>query len=98
MSQYLPNLRILDLSNSRKLKKIIDFGEFPNLEWLNLEGCINLVELDRSILLLRKLVYLNVKDCKNLVSIPDKRYSKHFNQQSLNMRMAVPKCLTIQSI
>jgi len=85
MSQYLPNLRTLDLSNSRKLKKIIDFGEFPNLEWLNLEGCINLVELDRSILLLRKLVYLNVKDCKNLVSIPDKRYSKHFNQQSLNM-------------
>jgi len=71
MSQYLPNLRRLDLKESRKLEKIIDFGQFPNLEWLNLEECINLVELDPSIGLLRKLVYLNVKNCKNLVSIPN---------------------------
>jgi Leucine-rich repeat (LRR) protein len=71
MSQYLPNLRFLNLSHSRKLEKIIDFAEFPNLEWLNLEGCINLVELDPSIGLLRKLVYLNLDDCYNLVSIPN---------------------------
>ncbi|RHN52965.1 putative winged helix-turn-helix DNA-binding domain, toll-like receptor [Medicago truncatula] len=69
--KYLPNLRGLDLRYSKKLVKIVDFGEFPNLEWLNLEGCISLLELDPSIGLLRNLVYLNLKDCKNLVSIPN---------------------------
>jgi Leucine-rich repeat (LRR) protein len=53
------------------LVKILDFAGFPNLEWLDLEGCVKLVELDPSIGLLRKLVYLNVKDCENLVSIPN---------------------------
>jgi hypothetical protein len=53
------------------LVKILDFAGFPNLEWLNLEGCVKLVELDPSIGLLRKLVYLNVKDCENLVSLPN---------------------------
>ena len=71
MSQYLPNLRTLDLSHSIELEKIIDFGEFPNLEWLNLEGCTNLVELDPSIGLLRNLVYLNLENCYNLLSIPN---------------------------
>jgi len=71
MSQYLPNLIRLDLSDSKKLEKILDFGEFPNLESLNLERCINLVKLDPSIGLLKKLVYLNVKGCYNLVSIPN---------------------------
>jgi len=75
MSQYLPNLRRLDLSYSKELEKIIEFGEFPNLEWLNLEKCDNLVKLDPSIGLLKKLVYLNVKDCYNLVSIPSNIFS-----------------------
>jgi len=71
MSQYLPNLKTLDLTDSRKLEKIIDFEEFPNLESLNLEGCDNLVELDPSIGVLRKLVFLNLDCCYNLVSIPN---------------------------
>ncbi|RHN52956.1 putative winged helix-turn-helix DNA-binding domain, toll-like receptor [Medicago truncatula] len=69
--KHLPNLRRLDLSDSKKLEKIEDFGQFPNLEWLNLERCIKLVELDPSIGLLRKLVYLNLERCYNLVSIPN---------------------------
>jgi len=71
MSQTLPNLRKLDLSYSWELEKIIDFGEFPNLEWLNLRGCDKLVELGPSIGLLKKLVYLNLYRCINLVSIPN---------------------------
>jgi len=42
--------------------------ELPNLERLDLEGCIKLVQLDPSIALLTKLVYLNLKDCKNIIS------------------------------
>ncbi|AES65465.2 putative TIR domain, winged helix-turn-helix DNA-binding domain-containing protein [Medicago truncatula] len=83
--KYLPNLRRLDLSDSRKLEKIMDFGEFPNLEWLNLEGCERLVELDPSIGLLRKLVYLNLKDCYNLVSIPNNIFCLS-SLEYLNMR------------
>jgi hypothetical protein len=48
-----------------------DFGEVPNLEWLNLKGCVNLVQMDPSIGLLRKLVFLKLKDCKNLINIPN---------------------------
>jgi len=71
MSQYLPNLRTLDLSCSTHLIKVPNFGEFPNLEHLNLEGCIKLLRLDPSIGLLRKIVSLNLKNCENLVSIPN---------------------------
>ncbi|XP_058733732.1 uncharacterized protein LOC131605388 [Vicia villosa] len=67
----LPKLRILDLSQSENLTKMPDFGEFPNLEWLNLEGCIKLVQLDPSIELLRKIVFLNLNYCESLVSIPN---------------------------
>ncbi|CAK8576913.1 unnamed protein product [Lathyrus sativus] len=69
--KYLPNLKILNLSDSTNLIKMPDFGEFPNLERLNLKGCKKLVQLDPSIGLLRKIVYLNLENCKSLVSIPN---------------------------
>ncbi|CAK8576912.1 unnamed protein product [Lathyrus sativus] len=69
--KYLPKLRNLNLRDSTNLIKMPDFGEFPNLERLNLKGCIKLVQLDPSIGLLRKIVYLNLKNCKSLVSIPN---------------------------
>nr|WIL60000.1 nodulation protein [Melilotus officinalis] len=67
--KYLPNLRNLDLSHSKNLIKMPHFGEFPNLERLDLEGCTKLVQLDSSIGFLTKLVYLNLKDCKNLTTL-----------------------------
>ncbi|WJX50774.1 hypothetical protein P8452_37029 [Trifolium repens] len=69
--KYLPNLRRLDLSHSKNLRKMPDFRDFPNLEQLNFQGCVKLVEMDPSIGVLRKLVSLNLKDCKKLVSIPN---------------------------
>ncbi|KAI5387501.1 hypothetical protein KIW84_073568 [Lathyrus oleraceus] len=69
--KYLPKLRKLDLSHSKNLVKMSDFGEVPNLERLNLEGCIELVQLDPSIEFLGKLVSLNLKGCQNLESIPN---------------------------
>ncbi|XP_061366972.1 disease resistance protein RUN1-like [Gastrolobium bilobum] len=69
--KYMPNLISLDLSHSKNLIKMPDFGEVPNLERLSLEGCIKLVEIDPSIGLLRKLEVLNLEDCKNLLSIPN---------------------------
>jgi hypothetical protein len=48
-----------------------DFGDIPNLEELNLKGCIEIVQMDPSIGVLKKLYFLKLKDCKNLVSIPN---------------------------
>ncbi|KAL7250725.1 hypothetical protein ACSBR1_012694 [Camellia fascicularis] len=47
-----------------------DFTTFPNLERLILEGCTCLVNLDPSIGILRRLICLNLKDCKILKSLP----------------------------
>ncbi|XP_061350521.1 disease resistance protein RUN1-like [Gastrolobium bilobum] len=69
--KYMPNLIRLDLSHSKNLSKMPDVGEVPNLQLLDLEGCIKLVEIDPSIGHLRKLTVLNLKNCKNLVSIPN---------------------------
>ncbi|GAU42491.1 hypothetical protein TSUD_101030 [Trifolium subterraneum] len=48
-----------------------DFGDIPNLEVLDLEGCIKLVQIDPSIGVLKKLYFLKLEDCKNLVNIPN---------------------------
>ncbi|XP_045826119.1 disease resistance protein RUN1-like [Trifolium pratense] len=68
----LHNLTRLDLSHSKNLIMMPSFLEIPNLELLDLEGCIKLVQIDPSIGILRRLSELNLKNCTNLVSIPNK--------------------------
>ncbi|WJX44696.1 hypothetical protein P8452_31644 [Trifolium repens] len=67
----LPNLIYIDLSYSRNLIKMPSFLEIPNLERLDLRGCIKLVQIDPSISILRRLSELNLENCTNLVSIPN---------------------------
>ncbi|CAJ1978709.1 unnamed protein product [Sphenostylis stenocarpa] len=66
----LHNLKRLDLSFSKNLVEMPDLGDALNLEWLDLEGCIQLKKISPSIGLLRKLAVLNLKNCINLVSLP----------------------------
>ncbi|KAJ4962795.1 hypothetical protein NE237_022734 [Protea cynaroides] len=66
----LRRLKILNLSNSRHLKKSPNFIGLPNLERLILKGCTSLVEVHESIGFLDKLVVLNLKHCKNLRNLP----------------------------
>jgi hypothetical protein len=68
--QSLHNLTHIDLSHSINLIMMPNFLEIPNLEFLDLEGCIKLVQIDPSIGILSRLSELNLKDCKTLVSIP----------------------------
>ncbi|XP_058730490.1 disease resistance protein Roq1-like isoform X2 [Vicia villosa] len=70
-TKCLPNLTHIDLSDSKNLIMMPNFEEIPNLESLNLEGCIKLVKIDPSIGTLRMLSRLNLKNCTNLVSIPN---------------------------
>ncbi|XP_021831898.1 TMV resistance protein N-like isoform X3 [Prunus avium] len=69
-TRFLPRLKILNLSHSHGLVTTPDLSGFPNLERLILKGCINLKEVDESIGDLEKLVFLNLKDCKNLMKLP----------------------------
>ncbi|CAJ2634064.1 unnamed protein product [Trifolium pratense] len=80
----LHNLTRLDLSHSKNLIMMPSFLEIPNLEYLDLEGCIKLVQIDPSIGTLRRLSELNLKNCTNLVSIPNKIFGLS-SLKSLNL-------------
>lgn len=68
--QCLPSLKILDLSHSHGLTKTIDFSLCPYLEKLVLIDCVSLIEVHDSIGDLKRLVYLNMKDCINIRMLP----------------------------
>ncbi|KAL4626531.1 hypothetical protein ACB092_05G103400 [Castanea dentata] len=65
-------LRIIDLSDSRELIKILDFARVPNLEKLILKGCTKLSKIDASIGDLKHLILLDLNGCTCLKSLPCK--------------------------
>ncbi|XP_056173553.1 disease resistance protein RPV1-like isoform X2 [Syzygium oleosum] len=65
------NLKVLNLTECEELHKTPDLSLLVNLEQLILEKCGNLVQIDRSISYLKKLVFLNLKYCKSLRELPD---------------------------
>jgi len=67
--QSCPNLKRMDLSNSRYLIKTPDFSRITKLERLDLSGCTSLSEIHSSIGLLKKIAFLNLRNCCNLVII-----------------------------
>ncbi|XP_057998537.1 disease resistance protein RPP2B-like [Hevea brasiliensis] len=69
-NRNLPNLKILNVSHSHFLVTTPNFRGLPNLERLILQDCINLVEIDKSIEVLQKIVLLNLRDCKSLKKLP----------------------------
>lgn len=58
------------LSHSCLLTKLPRFSSAPNLEHMDLEGCNSLVSISQSISYLKKLAFLNLKDCSMLESVP----------------------------
>ena len=62
----------MDLSFSKNLARSPDFSGAPNLETFVLEGCTKLTEVHPSLLNLKKLVLMNLKDCKSLKTLPGK--------------------------
>jgi len=68
-SQSYPNLRRIDLSNSKDLTDIPDLSRITNLERLDLSGCTSLSHIHSPIGFLKKLAFLNLRNCCNLVII-----------------------------
>ncbi|CAI0396568.1 unnamed protein product [Linum tenue] len=62
----LRNLKFLDLSESKYLKKLPDLSTAKRLEIIYLCSCVGLVELPLSILHLPKLEDLDLEDCTSL--------------------------------
>ncbi|XP_070680737.1 disease resistance protein RPV1-like isoform X1 [Malus domestica] len=69
-TKSLPSLKILDVNHSHALTEIMDFSLCPCLEELILVDCTSLIDVHESIGNLERLVYLNMKDCKNLRMLP----------------------------
>ncbi|XP_054818468.1 TMV resistance protein N-like [Prosopis cineraria] len=68
----LEKLKLIDLSYSEDLIQTPNFSMLSNLEHLILEGCIKLVEVHPSLGYHKKIVEVNLRDCKNLKAIPGK--------------------------
>ncbi|GJS42789.1 NB-ARC domains-containing protein [Tanacetum coccineum] len=65
-------LMVMKLRYCCNLTTTPDFSEITNLEELDLEGCVNLVSVHPSIGMLKKLVVLNLRDCKRLQNFPSR--------------------------
>ncbi|KAJ0763444.1 putative TIR domain, P-loop containing nucleoside triphosphate hydrolase [Helianthus annuus] len=66
----LPNLKILDLSDSTNLIKTPDFEGLPCLERLILRGCESLEEIHPSIGYHKRLVFVDMSFCNRLERFP----------------------------
>ncbi|KAK9913877.1 hypothetical protein M0R45_037681 [Rubus argutus] len=64
-------LKFINLSHSHYLTTTPDFTEATNLETLVLEGCSSLLDVNSSISVLKSLVFLCLKGCKELKSLPN---------------------------
>ncbi|CAN7081294.1 unnamed protein product [Brassica oleracea var. botrytis] len=69
--QNTENLRWVDLSQSKSLLSLSGLSKAKNLERLDLEGCTSLAVLSSSIKQMNKLIYLNLRDCTSLESLPE---------------------------
>ncbi|KAJ7950636.1 TIR-NBS-LRR disease resistance protein [Quillaja saponaria] len=70
----LEKLTILNLSHSQHLIQTPDFSKLPNLEQLILKNCTGLYLVHESIGNLKRLVFLNLRDCKCLRNLPRSFY------------------------
>ncbi|GJZ45966.1 NB-ARC domains-containing protein [Tanacetum coccineum] len=61
-------LKVMKLRYCCSLTTTPDFSEITNLEELDLEGCVNLVTVHPSIGMLKRLVVLNMRDCRRATS------------------------------
>ncbi|KAH9725662.1 ADP-ribosyl cyclase/cyclic ADP-ribose hydrolase [Citrus sinensis] len=72
----LNKLKVMKLSHSQHLIKTPDFTGVPNLEELILEGCTRLHEIHPSLVLHKKVITLNLKDCTSLTTLPGNVFMK----------------------
>ncbi|XP_062028724.1 TMV resistance protein N-like [Rosa rugosa] len=65
-------LKFIKLCHSQNIVETPDLAGVQNLETLDLEGCSHLVRIHQSLGFLKKLIVLNLKDCKSLQRLPSR--------------------------
>ncbi|PNX92725.1 disease resistance protein (TIR-NBS-LRR class) [Trifolium pratense] len=70
--KFMEKLKYLDMAFSKNLNRLPDFSGVPNLEQLILKGCEGLTEVHPSLVNHKKVVLINLEDCKSLKSLPGK--------------------------
>ncbi|KAG2667090.1 hypothetical protein I3760_15G095000 [Carya illinoinensis] len=75
--QNFQNLTRMDFSYCEFLTKIPNLSRTPNLEWLDVADCHNLVEVDASVGSLNKLEHLSFIRCTKLTSLPRSLKFRH---------------------
>ncbi|CAJ1950185.1 unnamed protein product [Sphenostylis stenocarpa] len=83
-TKLLEKLKFINLSFSKNLKQSPDFVGVPNLESLVLEGCTSLTEVHPSLIRHKKLVMLNLKDCRRFKTLPSKMETSSLNGLNLS--------------
>ncbi|XP_075648911.1 disease resistance protein Roq1-like isoform X2 [Castanea sativa] len=91
-TKYLDKLKLIKLNNSLNLIATPDFTGVPNLEKLVLNGCIQLLEVHPSIMVLKRLTLLDLENCKSLRRLPSK-----FEMESLEI-LILSGCSKIKRI
>ncbi|GJZ99003.1 NB-ARC domains-containing protein [Tanacetum coccineum] len=72
-------LKVMKLKYYCNLTTTPDFSKITNLEELSLEGWVNLVSVHPSIGILKRLVVLNLTNCKRLQIFPSLHMLKYLN-------------------
>ena len=85
-------MKSIKLNDSLNLIATPNVTGVPNLKKLVFEGCINLCEVDPSILVHKRLTLLNLQNCKSLSSLPNK-----FEMKSLEI-LILSGCSKIKRI
>ncbi|XP_039165625.1 disease resistance protein RUN1-like [Eucalyptus grandis] len=72
------NLKVLNLKGCEGITRTPDIFACFSLERLSFYNCINLVKIDPSIEKLKRLIYLNLKECLSLKDLPEEvgRYTQ----------------------
>ncbi|XP_056166431.1 disease resistance protein RUN1-like [Syzygium oleosum] len=65
------NLKVLNLRGCEGITRTPDFSACLTLERLSFYNCINLVEIEPSIGKLKRLIYLNLKECLSLKDLTE---------------------------
>ncbi|KAI4308570.1 hypothetical protein L6164_031629 [Bauhinia variegata] len=71
-TKFFRKLKLIDLKDSIDLIRFPSISGVPCLTRLVLEDCVNLVEVDQSVGLHKKLMVLNLTNCVNLKILPRK--------------------------
>jgi len=73
----LKSLKVLCLSDCTKLENTPDFSGLVMLQYLDMDRCASLSTIHESVGTLGSMSFLSLRDCRNLVGIPDLAFNKN---------------------